>query len=130
MKDMTNPTEEMWMKDPRLRSMSPDKLRLLQTYAKELQTVPENRKMSTFLSINGKKYKFYGGGKRTAFCSVDRRNDFRGQKQIEDHSVIYGKIPDSEDRRKIGQFLIENKTQTACFAVCVLSLVCKFLKGF
>ncbi len=52
MKDMTNPTEEMWMKDPRLRSMSTDKLRLLQTYAKELQTAPENRKMSTFLSIN------------------------------------------------------------------------------
>lgn len=52
MKDMTNPTEEMWMKDPRLRNMSPDNLRLLQTYAKELQTAPENRKMSTFLSIN------------------------------------------------------------------------------
>lgn len=41
-----------WMNDPRLKDMSPEKLRLLTAYAKELQSAPDDQKMNVFLSIN------------------------------------------------------------------------------
>lgn len=45
---------ESWKNDPRLKGMDPEKLALLQSFAKELQEAPDSQKMTVFLSVSQK----------------------------------------------------------------------------
>lgn len=49
-----NQTFEQWRKDPRLKNISPERLRLLSEMAEQLKQAPQNQKMAVFMSIQQK----------------------------------------------------------------------------
>ena len=51
---MQNTNFEGWKDDPRLKSVNPDRLAMLTSFAKELAEAPADRKISIFLSISQK----------------------------------------------------------------------------